>query len=82
MSKGVLWIWMDEQLSALFRLRSNRLTHSPIERVCTVYSKEWEFAEIIFNGNEDGQLSESLAVLKTFFDCLLKDRDTLMQLLT
>jgi hypothetical protein len=73
-SSGVLWIWFDKELSDLFRERASQLVVPPIERVAQVYSNSREFVEIIFGGNENGQLDLSLAVLGEFMASLLKER--------
>ena len=73
-SSGVLWIWLDKELSDLFRERASQLAVPPIERVAQVHSNTREFVEIIFGGNENGQLDKSLAVLRDFMASLLNER--------
>ena len=61
-SAGVLWVWLDREYTDLFRLRVYDLVQHPlIEKVQHVYARWGEFAEIIFKGNESGQLVESLS---------------------
>lgn len=72
---GVLWIWLDRELSGLFRERASEIARPPIERVCQVFSGECEFTEVIFNGNESGQLDKSLSTLKAFMASLIFERN-------
>lgn len=76
-SMGILWIWMDESMSELFRLRVPEINgHYAIGRVSQVYSRWGEFAEIIFAGLESDRLQESLTALQSFFVKLIHDQTT------
>ncbi len=74
LSQATLWIWMNARLLTLFQLRANQLAQEPLmERVKVVYTQQGEFVELIFKGNENELLSESLGILKDFLSCLLED---------
>ena len=69
---------MDREYTDLFRLMVYDLVQqSLIERVSQVFTSWGEFADITFKGNESGQLDESLAALREFFEGLVVMRKKL-----
>ena len=74
-------MWMSRNLLDLFRIGACELNKSPfIDKICSIYSEQGEFVEIIFYGNESGQLLESLAALKLFFGSLIAKQTDLQAL--
>ena len=71
-SQGVLWVRLDCELLQVFRAMACELDRAPcIDRIQSIYARHGEFVEIIFRGNECGQLRESLAALTSFFRALV-----------
>lgn len=74
LSQATLWVWINARFLTLFNLRANRLAQEPLmEQVKVVYTQQGEFVAIIFKGNENDRLFESLGILRGFFSCLLED---------
>ena len=74
-SQGTVWVRLDCERLDLFRRRACEFAGSPfVDRIQSIYLSSGEFVEIIFSGNESGQLLESLAALREFFGSLVISR--------
>ena len=72
-SQGRLWVWLPARASNRLRARACEFVRYPIDQISICYRPNGEFIELVFQGNESGQLEKSLAALKVLFKTILKD---------
>ena len=72
-SQGRLWVWLPARASDRLRARACEFVRSPIDQISTCYRSNGEFLELVFQGNESGQLDKSLAALEVMFKTILED---------